>query len=140
MQKRARKPAIKPAPLPDNTKADIEAAVEGMLETEAMDACARYLGRGRALQHLADNELMACWAAAFRTYCASRKPEDGRRVDDAASELKLRNIEPDKSLIENETRQISDVARQLLIDYPDGHPALKRGVMAYLKRRESQMN
>ena len=140
MQKRARQSATKPALFPENTEAEIAAAVEGMLETEAMDACARYLGSGRVFQHLADNELMACWAAAFRTYCASRKPEDGRRVDDAASELKLRNIEPDKSLIENETRQISDIARQLLIDYPDGHPALKRGVMAYLKRRQSQMN
>jgi len=140
MRKRTGKPASRSDLLSGAAAAEIEAAVEGMVETHAMDACARYLGSGRALQHLSDMGLMAFWAEAFRAYCASRKPEDGRRFDDAASELKLRNVEPDKSLIANELRQAAAMARQLLIDYPRGHPAIKSGVRAYLKRRESEMN
>jgi hypothetical protein len=139
MQKGIRKPAPKLEPIPE-TEAEIAAAVEGMLETHAMDNCARYLASGRALQHLGDDEVMARWAEAFRAYCTGRNRDDGRLADDAASELKLRNIEPDESLVENESRQIADMCKQMLIDYPDGHPALKKGVKAYLKRRESQMN
>jgi len=93
------------------TEAHVQNIVDGMHETDAMEACATYLARGRPLEMLSDGELLRVWAIAFRSMMLDRSPESFRDVDDAHSELRLRKDKPDPSLI----RHALDVVRADLV-------------------------
>jgi hypothetical protein len=68
-------------------------------ESAAMDGVVDYLGRGRQLAVLSDDELMEAWATAFRNVCNGSVARFRDFVLDAFYELALRGIEPDLDLV-----------------------------------------
>jgi hypothetical protein len=122
------------------TEAEIDAMVAGMIESEAMEACARYLTRGRQLAQLEDGELQARWAEAFRGMIAERTSERMRELDDAESELRLRDLKPDESLVRDAASAFAAEIRRMQAEHPDGIPAILDGVRDYLRRKNEQTN
>jgi hypothetical protein len=50
------------------------------------------LKRGRQLEDLGDAELLEIWVGAFERWFESRSSQTGRKMDDAATEIKLRGL------------------------------------------------
>ena len=71
----------------------IDRFLHTLMESEAMNEMKQYLERGRKLAPLDSDELKKRWTTAFKTWFASRKQSDARKMDDAAAELRLRKLE-----------------------------------------------
>ena len=74
---------------------DFEKFASAFLENLGMEQDASYIQRGRRFATLADDELVARWVAAFRTYVAVLlSGANSAESNDLASELTLRGKKP----------------------------------------------
>jgi hypothetical protein len=51
-----------------------------------------YLERGRQLEKFGDAELLDIWVGAFERWFESRSSQTGRKMDDVATEIRLREL------------------------------------------------
>jgi hypothetical protein len=64
-----------------------------LLHHAQMNETQDYVERGRGLEQHTDEELKAVWAATFEKHFAKPTKESARNMNDAAAELRLRNID-----------------------------------------------
>jgi hypothetical protein len=124
---------------PEAQDARIEAFVKGMAESDAMEARGRYLAQGRQLETLSRDDLMARWAQAMRDL-ATRTVRDAQELNDTSSELQLRNIEPEMSLIEDVVEVVRRDFEQSQIENPEGDPAIRAAIADYMRRLNDEIN
>lgn len=63
------------------------------LQHEALNEMRDYLERGRALQGVTDSDALDVWVASFERWFEMRTAESSLNMDDAAAELRLRNLD-----------------------------------------------
>jgi hypothetical protein len=79
----------------DPRRFDVEAETLAFLESDKMDLVADYSARGRAYQHLPQDELIRAWMRAFEEMAdAPTDPIARQRQEDLSSEIRLRGNEP----------------------------------------------
>jgi hypothetical protein len=79
----------------DPPRFDVEAETLAFLESDKMDLVADYSARGRAYQHLPQDELIRAWMRAFEEMAdAPTDPIARQRQEDLSSEIRLRGNEP----------------------------------------------
>ena len=74
------------------TEAD-DALATSYLQHEQLNEMREYLERGRALQNISDFAALDTWVATFERWFETRTEKDVRNLDDAAAELRLRNLD-----------------------------------------------
>jgi hypothetical protein len=119
----------------DNKEDDL--AVE-YLHHVLMNETRDYLSRGRPFANFGDTEMQELWVAAFERCFAERSQEQRRNMDDAAAELRLRNIEPPHD-------RVKAVVEQLRLDLnrrgPDApSESLDRAIEEFLEARIKPKN
>jgi hypothetical protein len=68
-------------------------AIESLQHAQ-MNETRDYVERGRALASQTDDEAKNVWVAMFERWFDEKTAENGRNMDDAAAELRLRGLEP----------------------------------------------
>jgi hypothetical protein len=68
-------------------------AIESLQHAQ-MNETRDYVERGRALASQTDDEVKSVWVAMFEKWFDEKTPENARNMDDAAAELRLRDLEP----------------------------------------------
>jgi len=109
-----------------------------LLASEAMDENRRYLERGRRLAALEPSKLKELWTAAFKKWFATREAADSQALDDAAAELRLREMELPNETVQHEL----DLARlEIFRNGPEQH---RRNIMpkiaAFLEEMDRDRN
>jgi hypothetical protein len=64
----------------------------GLLRAAHMNQAQSYLERGRYLKNHSDSELLETWVEAFERWFGSRSCQTGRKMDDVATEIRLRGL------------------------------------------------
>ena len=105
-----------------------------------MDGTKGYLERGRRLQGLTDEQLATRWIADFRAWLGSRSapddPGNSTEMDDAAAELRLRNVEPPYDQVRDEVKAMVQEVRQAAPD----NPAVSEKVREFLQDLDKPRN
>ena len=93
--------------LPEMTNGDTRedragAIVNAFLQNKSMEQKLDYLARGRRFAKLAVGQLKEDWIIAVRSWLARKDQTDEIMMDDLASELRLRRLEPPYRAVEQE--------------------------------------
>jgi hypothetical protein len=78
------------------------AIVNAFLQNKNMEQKRDYLARGRRFAKLAVGQLKEDWIIAVRRWLAQKDQTDEMMMDDLASELRLRGLEPPYRAVEQE--------------------------------------
>jgi hypothetical protein len=78
------------------------AIVNAFLQNKSMEQKRDYLARGRRFAKLAVGQLKEDWIIAIRRWLAQKDQTDEMMMDDLASELRLRGLEPPYRAVEQE--------------------------------------
>jgi hypothetical protein len=78
------------------------AIVNAFLQNKSMEQNLDYLARGRRFAKLAVGQLKEDWIIAVRSWLARKDQRDEMMMDDLASELRLRRLEPPYRAVEQE--------------------------------------
>ena len=78
------------------------AIVNAFLQNKSMEQKRDYLARGRRFAKLAVGQLKENWIIAVRRWLAQKDQTDEMMMDDLASELRLRRLEPPYRAVEQE--------------------------------------
>jgi len=78
------------------------AIVNAFLQNKSMEQKLDYLARGRRFAKLAVGQLKEDWIIAVRSWLARKDQTDEIMMDDLASELRLRRLEPPYRAVEQE--------------------------------------
>jgi hypothetical protein len=78
------------------------AIVNAFLQNKSMEQKRDYLARGRRFAKLAVGQLKEDWIIAVRRWLAQKDQTDEMMMDDLASELRLRGLEPPYRAVEQE--------------------------------------
>jgi hypothetical protein len=130
------------------TDDETDDVVDALLQSDLMDQTADYLQRGRRFETVLTPELNEQWVAAFRdfiqaetTACETGEESSGcdtRDLDDTASELRLRGLDPPFDGIEEKD---SGALQKLLQTVgPDASESLDRKIEQYLTDRKKPKN
>jgi hypothetical protein len=105
---------------------DTEAIVNAVLQHKSMKQMQDYLARGRRFTKLDVERLNKDWIISVRRWLAHKHRTQERMMDDLASELRLRGLEPPYGAFEQELadrnaqtkeaerkQAVSEVARQI---------------------------
>jgi hypothetical protein len=79
-----------------------EAIVSAFLQNKSMQQKRDYLTRGRRFAELEVGQLNEGWIVAAHSWLAHKEQADEMTMDDLASELRLRNLEPPYRALEQE--------------------------------------
>lgn len=82
----------------DNT----DAIVNAFLQNNSMEQTRDYLARGRRFAQLDIGQLNQDWIVAVRSWLARKEPTNELIMDDLASELALRKLEPPYDAVRQE--------------------------------------
>jgi hypothetical protein len=77
-----------------------------------------YLARGRGLAGSSDQEVRDVWVAAFERWFEQKTDGNARNMDDAAAELRLRELEPPYDRVKAKTEEIQAAIKRLGPDAP----------------------
>jgi hypothetical protein len=80
-------------------------AIESLQHAQ-MNKTRDYAERGRALASLTDDEVKSVWVAMFETWFDEKTPENGRNMNDADAELRLRDLEPPYDRVKAKTDEL----------------------------------
>jgi hypothetical protein len=103
-----------------------------------MNEAREYVVRGRSLGGSSDSEVQDIWVAAFRRWFDERTTANARNMDDAAAELRLRNIEPPYDRVKDKTDKIQAEIKRLSPDAPS--EALGRSIDEFFEARKKPKN
>jgi len=78
------------------------AIVNAFLQNKSMEHKLDYLARGRRFAKLTVGQLQEDWIIAVRSWLARKDQTDEMMMDDLASELRLRRLEPPYRAVEQE--------------------------------------
>ena len=112
--------------------------IHSYIQSEGVDATARYVGRGRAYKELPDRELQGTWVRAFKEW----SPDDGQAdlLEDLASELSLRGLGIDRGLPPQDLLAMVTKVAQLGPFSEEAETELSQQLAAYVKTRSDQAN
>jgi hypothetical protein len=91
---------------------DDEVATE-YLHHALMNETHDYLARGRRLAGSSDPDVLDVWVAAFERWFEQRTAGNVRNMDDAAAELRLRNLEPPYDRVKAKTEEVQAAIKRL---------------------------
>jgi hypothetical protein len=86
----------------DTREDRVGAIVNAFLQNKSMEQKRDYLARGRRFAKLAVGQLKEDWIIAVRRWLARKDQTDEMMMDDLASELRLRRLEPPYRAVEQE--------------------------------------
>ena len=72
-----------------------------------------YLERGRALASQTVDEIKSVWVAMFERWFDEKTAENRRNMDDAAAELRLRDLEPPYDRVKAKTDELQAEIKRL---------------------------
>jgi hypothetical protein len=81
------------------------ATIRAFLQNKKMEQTRDYLSRGRRFAQLDLGELNQHWVSAVRSWLARKDPTNELSMDDLASELALRQLEPPYDAVKHELIQ-----------------------------------
>jgi hypothetical protein len=97
-----------------------------------------YLARGRSLVGSSDQEVQDVWVAAFELWFEQKTAGNVRNMDDAAAELRLRDMEPPYDRVTAKTDELQAAIRQLGPEAPSA--SLERTIDEFLAARSKPKN
>jgi hypothetical protein len=118
--------------------ADEDALATEFLQHALMNETREYLSRGRMLSESSDEELQEIWVATFERWFAERTAENTRNMDDAAAELRLRNLEPPYDRVKDTTEKIQAEIKRLGPNSPS--ESLDRSIDEFFAARKKPKN
>ena len=89
----------------DTREGSTGAIVHAFLQNKSMDHTRDYLSRGRRFAQLDVRQVNQNWVAAVRSWLARKDPTNELIMDDLASELGLRQVEPPYGAVKHELMQ-----------------------------------
>jgi|SRR6516165_6980196 len=89
----------------DTREGQTGAVIRAFLQNKSMEQTRDYLSRGRRFAQLALGELNQYWVIAVRSWLARKDPTNELIMDDLASELGLRQVEPPYGAVKHELMQ-----------------------------------
>jgi hypothetical protein len=108
------------------------------LQSEDLRETRDYLSRGRALSNVSDGELGERWVATFKVWLRGEFLVALRNMNDAAAELRLRDLEIPYDRVESEMESIQQAFVQLA---PMAGPAsVNQRIEEFLRERRKPMN
>jgi len=113
---------------------------DGMIKTDAMEAQASYLRRGRRFENLSIDKLQQLWAQAFRDMVNVRNNNNSQALNDTSSELAIRGVEPDATQVQSEMAQLIEEIKRTQLENPDGDRAIRDAIRDYMRRIDDEMN
>jgi hypothetical protein len=81
-----------------------------------MQASRDYIARGRSLAGYGDSAVQDVWVAAFERWIEQKNVVNARNMDDAAAELRLREMDPPYDRVKAKTDKLQEKIRQLGAD------------------------
>jgi hypothetical protein len=91
-------------------KDEVRAAVDSWLAEQRMNGLREYIGRGRPLQLVPEEQLVATWVRIMRSWAAA--PEEGqpegRQREDIEAEAELRPFELPFDLVGSESERMDE--------------------------------
>jgi hypothetical protein len=111
-------------------------AIESLQHAQ-MNQTRDYVERGRGLEQHTDEELKAVWAATFEKHFAEPTKESARNMNDAAAELRLRNIDLPVERVQETFDAIQAALREA---GPDAFEGLDEENAAFLAARAKPKN
>jgi hypothetical protein len=97
-----------------------------------------YLARGRRLAASSDQEVQNVWVAAFERWFEQKTAENVRNMDDAAAELRLRNLEPPYDRVKAKTEELQAAIQRLGPNAPSA--SLDQTIDEFLVARSKPKN
>jgi hypothetical protein len=108
------------------------------LQHELLDETRSYLERGRALRSVADAAAIDAWVATFEHWFEKRTAETTRNMDDAAAELRLRNLDLPYERVKS---KIDTLSAEIKRRGPDaGSDTLDKKIDEFLAARKKPKN
>jgi hypothetical protein len=103
-----------------------------------MNETTDYLQRGRELAHLSDADVADTWVTRFKAWFAEKSPAATRDMDDAAAELRLRDLPIPEERVQSEVSSLQAKIRKL---GPDAKSAsLDAAIDEFLSARAQPKN
>jgi hypothetical protein len=102
--------------------------MDALHATERRDRLAAYLAQGRYFVATSDDELRSMWVSLMGAWLRNGRPI--RYIDDIASELGIRGLDPPLDAVRDEI----DVAYEKVKDDPDLRTSVRRELRAFLDR------
>ena len=84
-----------------------------LLQHAQMNETQDYVERGRALASQTDDEVKSVWVAMFERWFDKKTAENRRNMDDAAAELRLRDLEPPYDRVKAKTDELQAEIKRL---------------------------
>jgi hypothetical protein len=112
-------------------------AIESLQHAQ-MNQTRDYAERGRALASLTDDEVKSVWVAMFETWFDKKTPENARNMDDAAAELRLRDLEPPYDRVKAKTDELQAEIKKAGPDVPS--KSLDEEIDEFLEARKKPKN
>ena len=87
-------------------------AIESLQHAQ-MNETQDYVERGRALASQTDDEVKSVWVGMFERWFDEKTAENRRNMDDAAAELRLRDLEPPYDRVKAKTDELQAEIKRL---------------------------
>ena len=100
------------ATMADDPREDPETIVNAFLQHKSMEQTQDYLARGRRFVKHDVEQLNECWIIAVRSWLAHKDRANERTMDNPASELRLRGLEPPYGVVKQELADRSSQTKE----------------------------